>query len=641
MTQPSLPFSADARRSWLQAEQLRYQTEPCRAEALIEPTRQLFEQVLKEGPSDFAVELAMHLGDMLGETWRSEQIEAVLDAVMPWLEQGFGAEVCVPMLALRCRMHLRFGRLPEALALLERLSKRVDAAAPAIEQAHFARVLGQALSAQQQFRPALQSMNEALQLYQACGDRGRWVDLFVSVSVAHRRLGEPEQELVALQQGLQTAVEQRRWIAACNSAAGLSELLLQRGLPGEARACLAGAQKHLRQAGAGAARIEKEVWAAEASCLAAEGQFESAVALMERVIADSERWSMRRQLVSRLEQLAPWQLACGRAEAAYASLQRAKDLGQAELREAMQRDKTAQLQMIELEHARSLQLRAEQHGHELSLKNAALQEALELQRELQMELIESSKLATLGHLLAGMAHELNTPLGSALTASSTMAELSKSLQGQLSGGAVSRSRLLGELEACASAAELSSRNVERALALVETFKHLELAEETELPQEVDASLLLRAAWDRAVRPGTPLRLQLQVPARMRVRPRVLTEVLLQLFQNIERHAYAEGEAGEVRIVAELLAAHSTGHNAERMRLSVIDQGRGISPTLLPRVFDPYVTTQFGLGRSGLGLFIAQATVSQKLEGRIRAHSEPGQGCRIEIEWPLLRGVISD
>jgi signal transduction histidine kinase len=69
-----------------------------------------------------------------------------------------------------------------------------------------------------------------------------------------------------------------------------------------------------------------------------------------------------------------------------------------------------------------------------------------------------------------------------------------------------------------------------------------------------------------------------------------------------------------------------------VRLRVQDDGRGIPAELLPRIFDPYVSTQFGKGRSGMGLFVAQGLVNTRLGGALRAFSEPGQGACFEIEW---------
>ncbi|MBT9503048.1 MAG: sensor histidine kinase [Burkholderiaceae bacterium] len=620
------PPRAEERQAWLLAERARYLDAPCLAVDLLAPTQRIFEQALTEGPSDFAVELGLHLAELLGEAWRSEGIEAVLDQVLPWTERGFGAAVRPAMTALRCRMHLRFGRLPAALALLEDLTRLCRISPRVVDQAHRARVLGQALAAQQEYRRAIDCMSEALRLYKQGGDRSRWVDLYVSLSFAHRALGDPEAQLRALQEGVREAASQLRWIAACNALSGVAELHIASGQPALAEAALAEGRDYLLRAGRGGERIEKELWAAEAASLAARQDFAGAVALMQKVVAQSMDWSVRRQVVRRLRQLSPWLQQLGRVDEAMAALQQAHDLELQEVREAGRQDTAAQLQRLELEHARAEQARSEAHGRELAVKNVALAQALQLQRELQGELIEASKFATLGTLLAGLAHELNTPLGSALTASSTVADLSRGLETAIGEGAVSRSRLIAELRACKQAAELSSSSVARALALVASYKHLDSTDDPETPQELQLQLLIRATWDRTISPGSPLRLEVDTRLLLRLRARALSEVLAQLFQNAERHAYAPGVAGVVRVQARV----DTG----RVLLSLSDEGCGIAPELLPRIFDPYVSTQFGRGRSGLGLFVAQAAVSQRLQGRIRAHSEPGAGCRFELEWPL-------
>lgn len=611
---------------WLATERLAYAAEPCSAQQRLAPTLALFQQVQAQGPSDLGVALALHLTDLQGELWRSEQIEPVLDAILPWLDQGFGQAQAVALLALRCRMHLRFGRLQPALALLEPLTRRVAAHPDPLDQAHCARALGGALSLQRQFEPAIQSMRQALALYRSCGEAGRWVDLYASISIAHRHLGQRQAEQAVLREGLDEAVAQRRWIAACNTGASLAEEWLIDGRDDEAAVLLQAAETYLERAGSGGERVAKELFAAQAALAWRRGEAGRAIALMQRVVADSRRFSMRRQVVHRLKQLSRWQLSAGQAEAALATLQDAHALEMDDTRESVLQDMVAEQRRIEVDHARQLQARAEAHAAELGQKAEALQQALDLQREMQAELIERSKLATLGHLLAGVAHELNTPLGSALTALSTVVDLSGELVGRLAEGAISRRHFSTELGRCQEGTELARRNVEQALALVQSYLHIDTRHRPEPLRRVSVARLVGAAWQRAMTPGTPLALHCQADLELDLPAEALTEVLLQLFQNTERHAYPAGQPGTVAVQAHLADG--------LLRLSVADQGRGITPELLPRVFDPYVSTQFGRGRSGLGLFVAQVTVVQRLHGRITAASAPGLGCRFEMELPV-------
>lgn len=622
---PSLA-DLDACRSWLDAEIRAYADEPCSAQDRLAPTMALFEQVVAREPGDFGVELAWHLTDLCGELWRSEQIEAVLDAVMPWVAAGFGEKAAIAVLSLRCRMHLRFGRLPPALTLLDQITRRAAASSRDVDQAHCARALGGALSLQRQFEPAIAAMREAIVLFRAGGDRGRWVDIYASISVAHRNLGQRAEEQRVLREGLEVAVTQRRWISACNTGASLAEEWMIDGREDEATALLRDVEEYLRRAGRGGERIAKELYAAQAALTWRQGDADAAIALMRRVVEDSRRFSMRRQVVHRLQQLARWQQDSGRAVEAIASLRDAHALELEDTRESGRMDSATELQRIEVAHAQQLQARAEAHAAELAEKAKALQQALDLQRQMQAELIERSKLATLGHLLAGVAHEMNTPLGSALTVLSTVTEVNAGLVDRLTAGTVSRRHFTTELERCQESAELARRNVEQALALVQSYQHIDARHAVEPTRRVSIGCLIEAAWRRAMSPGTALTLRREADLELELPAEALTEVLLQLFQNVERHAYAAGQAGVVDVVA----LKTDG----QIRLSVIDRGRGIPAELLPRVFDPYVSTQFGRGRSGLGLFVAHVTVLQRLRGRITVDSAVGQGCRLEIEFPV-------
>ncbi|OWQ85625.1 hypothetical protein CDN99_21295 [Roseateles aquatilis] len=625
MREPPPIADADACRSWLDAETRAYADDPCSAQDRVTPTMALFARVIDGEPSDFGVELAWYLTDLCGELWRSEQIEAVLDAVMPWVGAGFGEKAAVPVMALRCRMHLRFGRLRPALVLLDQITRRAAASPRPVDQAHCARAIGGALSLQRQFEPAIDAMREALRIFRACGDRGRWVDIYASISVAHRHLGRRDEEQKVLREGLDVAVAQRRWISACNTGSSLAEELLIDGRDEEAATLLRDAEEYLRLAGPGGERIAKELFAAQAVLAWRRGDADSAIALMRRVVADSHKFSMRRQVVHRLKQLSQWQEDSNRLADALASLRDAHALELEDTRVSGRLDSATELQRIEVAHAQQLTARARAHADELADKAAALQQALDLQREMQAELIERSKLATLGHLLAGVAHEMNTPLGSALTVLSTVTELNASLVDRLALGSVSRQRFTSDLTRCQESAELARRNVEQALALVQSYQHIDARHAAEPTRQVALAALVEAAWQRAMSPDTALTLWCETDLELALPAEALTEVMLQLFQNVERHAYAAGQAGVVEVQARVIDG--------LVRLSVTDHGRGIAPELLPRVFDPYVSTQFGRGRSGLGLFVTQITVIQRLRGRITVESTPDRGCRLEIEFP--------
>ncbi|QPF71798.1 HAMP domain-containing histidine kinase [Roseateles sp. DAIF2] len=626
MYPPAPPARADARFAWLSQQRDRYLAEPCAALELVGPLQARLDLALAGEPDDFAIELAWLLAEMYGELWQAEKVEQPLDAVLPWMLAGHGSLTCrVGALALRCRMHLRFGRRAEGMALLQILTElSVDSEDPLV-CAHRARALGHALAGQRDWQRAIDCLREAQALATEAGDGGRWVDMLITIAVAHQALGDPQAQLTALREGALLAEAQRRWLAGMNSWSGVAEEGVLRGELELAGQALERAQQCRARAGASAERLIKELLATEAQLHAAHGRLEPAIALMHEVIVQSERWSMRRQLLRRMRQLVPWLMQAGRPAEALALLERAHKQELVEQGEIGRRDAAEQLRRAELAHALGQQARSEAHARELELKNGALEQALALQRELQSELLEAGKLASLGQLLAGMAHELNTPLGTALTALSTSADLSRALSLSIGDGRpASRQRVLADLQHCEQGAELARRNVEQALTLVQAYQAA--GQQPDRPRLLRLDTLVRAAWERALSPDTRLCLELDAALELHTLAEPLNELLVQLFHNVERHAYAPGQPGLVRVSA---------HRADgRVRLVVQDHGAGIAPELLPRVFDPYVSSQFGHGRSGLGLFIAQAAVTQRLRGRVRVESQPRRGARFEIDWPL-------
>lgn len=250
----------------------------------------------------------------------------------------------------------------------------------------------------------------------------------------------------------------------------------------------------------------------------------------------------------------------------------------------------------------------------------------------QEELISSRKLAALGQLLAGIAHEMNTPLSNALLSADVVRERSRVVADKLASHAPLRRQELGDWMTQAShAALLMEQNVQRALQLITRFRQL-----TE-------------DGGRAVRLHFGLREAAQqawacVQTRMAVRhvqficdlPEalaldgyrdVLLQVLEQLFENACLHGFS-GSAGQVRIGT---APAPAGH----LLLEVRDTGGGMPKADLDRAFEPFFTTRFGQGGSGLGLFVVHSLVENLLGGTIRLESVPGKGtvARLDLRIP--------
>lgn len=251
----------------------------------------------------------------------------------------------------------------------------------------------------------------------------------------------------------------------------------------------------------------------------------------------------------------------------------------------------------------------------------------------QDELVASRKLAALGQLLAGIAHEMNTPLGNALLAANALHARSETLRVQLDDRQpIKRQSLTDWLEQTCSSTSLIEKNVDRALRLINRFK--QLTEGSGQVRRVHFGLrsVVLQAWAQIQTRLDVARIQLvcSVPEDLHLDgyPDVLKQVLEQLLENACLHGFGD-RAGQICVGATLSS------DGRRLRLELSDNGSGMSAADLDRAFEPFFTTTFGQGGSGLGLFVAHSLVSGLLGGSIQLDSEPGRGTVARLELPVL------
>ncbi|MCZ8251183.1 MAG: PAS domain S-box protein [Hylemonella sp.] len=278
-----------------------------------------------------------------------------------------------------------------------------------------------------------------------------------------------------------------------------------------------------------------------------------------------------------------------------------------------------------------LEQRVETRTEELRLANQRLESTvLNLQRA-QEQLVESEKLAALGNLVAGVAHELNTPIGNGVMAITTLDERLRAFRA-VPRDAMRYSDLQGFAEAVEMACSISLRNMQRAAALVSSFKQVAVDQTSaqrrrfELREVVDEVLLTLQPTLR----GTPYRIELQVPEALVLDsyPGALGQVLTNLIGNAVMHAFDGREGGIITIQA------AVGEGDEIV-FSVADNGRGIPEALQKKVFEPFFTTKLGQGGTGLGLHIVFNAVTHVLGGQVSLRSPPGQGTVFELRIPRV------
>lgn len=274
-----------------------------------------------------------------------------------------------------------------------------------------------------------------------------------------------------------------------------------------------------------------------------------------------------------------------------------------------------------------------EHLEELvTARTAELRATLDTLSLTQEELVRRDKLAALGALVAGVAHELNTPIGNSLVVATTMAEHAHALASTLADG-LRRSTLDHYLERAHEANDILVRNLHRAAALVASFKQLAV-DSTAAQRRIFSltTLLLDMAMPLRIsaigqRPVT-IKLDIAPGLTMDSYPGPLSQVLGNVIDNCLVHGFDLDTEGEIRISA-------ARRDGELVAIAIADNGAGIAPELAARVYDPFFTTKLGSGGSGLGLHVAHNIVTGVLGGRIELHSTPGEGATFTLVLPLV------
>ena len=274
-----------------------------------------------------------------------------------------------------------------------------------------------------------------------------------------------------------------------------------------------------------------------------------------------------------------------------------------------------------------LEQRVEQRTSDLALANADLQRAMQ-------QLVHSEKLAALGGLVAGVAHELNTPLGNMLTVVTTLRARLHQLEQDVLANRLRRSLLDDFLLSAGQASHLLERNVNRAAELVASFKQLAV-DQTSVRRR---SFILAQALAETLRTLTPQYKHEPIEVNLHIDPALtldsfpgpLEQVMAQLLNNAVLHA--RGDAPHLQITVSAQSVVLDGQPA--VSIEVRDDGIGMDAETANKVFDPFFTTRFGQGRSGLGLYVVHTLVTGVLGGLISLESSVGIGSCFTLHIPL-------
>lgn len=245
------------------------------------------------------------------------------------------------------------------------------------------------------------------------------------------------------------------------------------------------------------------------------------------------------------------------------------------------------------------------------------------------QLAESEKLAALGALVAGVSHELNTPIGNARMLATTLADLATGFNADLAAGSIRKSELERFVRGSQEAATNLDRNLERAATLIGNFKQLAVDQSSMMRRrfslaEVAAGTLALVSR-RIEKASCTTQVTIAPDIEMDGFPGAIEQILMNLVTNSLTHAF-EGRQDK-RI--DIRATQSDG----TVRLEYADNGTGMSEETARHALEPFYTTKFGQGGSGLGLYIVHNMVTGQLGGTLQIETAPGKGCLFCIRLP--------
>ncbi|MFM2042545.1 MAG: hypothetical protein RLY86_1121 [Pseudomonadota bacterium] len=263
-----------------------------------------------------------------------------------------------------------------------------------------------------------------------------------------------------------------------------------------------------------------------------------------------------------------------------------------------------------------------------------LETALTQLRDTQQQLVQREKLASLGQLVAGVAHEINTPLGVAITATSQLAHEQEEMEGALAARTMTRTALETHMRRLRDGLEIAGRNLTRAADLVQSFKQVAADRTGEQPRRIDATPYLqevaRSLEPLAKRAHAMLLVDGPENHFLMLPPGLLAQAVSNLVENAVVHAFPhEAPMLAPKRIRISVAADGPDH----ILITVADNGVGMSEQVREKAFEPFFTTRRNSGGTGLGLHIVHNLITGALQGKIRIESTPGLGTSFHLRLP--------
>ena len=287
----------------------------------------------------------------------------------------------------------------------------------------------------------------------------------------------------------------------------------------------------------------------------------------------------------------------------------------------------------ELDHITSVEEELIQLNLTLEAKVAertlTLEQVIADLQQTQAQMIESEKMASLGGLVAGVAHEINTPLGIALTTASYMEHISHDFQTQFANGAIKKSDLINYMDTVCDGTQMMNLSLNKAADLVKSFKQLAIDQTSDERKRFslkDSCDVVIVSLHHEYEPRH-IKIINQIPEHIFIDsyPSAFSQIFSHIIRNALQHAFENQLHGEITLSCDVLE--------NQLYLTCRDNGAGLSTETLEHLYEPFYTTKRYAGNSGLGMHIVYNLVNQKLKGSILVTSEANKGTAVQISLP--------
>ena len=288
----------------------------------------------------------------------------------------------------------------------------------------------------------------------------------------------------------------------------------------------------------------------------------------------------------------------------------------------------AEQQFIQLN--KSLEDKVNQRTEALKESNQELLATLETLHQYQGQIVENEKMASLGDMVAGVAHEVNTPIGLGVTSSSLLYDRLNEIKTAFENKTLKSSQLKRFLSDGDENLQIIMRNLQRAADLITSFKQVAVDQSSSEERRFNFKALLKEVL-LTLAPqlkNTEYNIELNCPEDLIItsKPGPINQVVLNLILNSIIHGFENSGSGNITITVVLLK--------NLVNIQYIDNGKGIDDSVKDKIFDPFITTKRGSGGSGLGMHLVYNLITQALGGTISFESERNKGVTFDINFPI-------